>query len=155
MTVPIGVPSSAPISRAVRPRNAASSSARRCSSRQRRERGAQPLGLLAGDPPLLRRARGIDGVDEQLGRIDGLGPAQAGTVDRDVARDREQPGGHRPAPRVVRLGMPERAQERLLRGLLRLAAIAEDRQREPEHAALEPPHERSGGVGVTRPETGQ
>jgi len=51
--------------------------------------------------------------------------------------------------------MPPGAQERLLRGLLRLAAIAQDRQREPEHAALEAPYERRGGVGVTRPETGQ
>ena len=139
LTVPIGVPSSAPISLAV----------------QRRERGVQPLGLLARDPPLLRRARGIDGVREQVRRVDRLGPAQAGAVDRDVARDREQPRRHRAAPRVVGLGMPPGAQERLLRGLLRLAAVAEDRQREPEHAALEPPHEHRGDVGVTRPETGQ
>jgi len=61
----------------------------------------------------------------------GTGPsataADAPPIDGDVPHDRQEPGQHRAAPRVVASGITPGAHERLLRDVLRRPGVPDDR----------------------------
>ena len=96
-------------------------------------------------------------VSEGAAEGDGERPPTEGTqpIDGAVAGDGQQPGRHRPASRVVGGGVPPCPHEALLGRFLRGGAIAEDRERQPEHPALEAPDEVGGCIGIARPEPGE
>ena len=93
------------------------------------------------------------GVADRV-RVERLGALRAQVVDRQVAGDREQPGGDAAAAGVVVAGVAPGAGERLLGDLLGDGGVADHAHREPEHARLEAAHERGRGGCVPRGESG-
>src|SRR6185312_8128443 len=119
--------------------------------RQRPDGRAELVAGLRRDGGVLRRLARQHVL--QLQRVDRDRPPGARRVDRQVVRDRGQPGPHGPAARVEEGRVPPGPLERLLRHVLGEGRIAQHGQRDPEHRALEPAHEGDRQLGVPRCET--
>jgi hypothetical protein len=88
----------------------------------------------------------------QVERLDALDPDD---VDGEVARDRNEPGQHPAATRIVRAGVSPRPYEGLLRDILGDALVAHDGQHQAVDASLEATRERGRSIGVAGGKTGQ
>ena len=153
LAVPTGIASISPISRAVKPNSAASSRARRWSAGSAPSESRSSRVPESGDRVRRRRPHRALGVADRV-RVQRLGALRPQVVDREVAGDREQPGGDPPAARVVGAGVAPRAHEGLLCDLLRDRGVADHAHGEPVHARLEPPHECGRGLRVPGGEPG-
>ena len=105
--------------------------------------------VRAGDLVLDRDLRG-----DHL-RIDGIEALHPGHVDRQVASDREQPGGDPALAGVVVARVPVDAREGLLGDLLRDRGLADDRQGESEDPPLKAAHEGGRRARVTGRKAGE
>lgn len=81
--------------------------------------------------------------------------SRSGARDGEVAGDRQQPGGHSAAARVIRARVLPGAHECLLRHILGDPLVADDRDDEAVDPRLEAPYEGRRGVRVARCQTGQ
>ena len=123
---------------------------------QFRELDAEPAELVGILGCLLGvdvRRRGEE-LAEEIG-IEGHRVAHAHRVDREVAGDREEPGGDRGPPRVVGRRMTPRALERDLGDVVGERRIAGHGDGQPEDPTLEPPDEHHGRVPLLEPDRGE
>ena len=98
---------------------------------------------------VIGRVLGTHQIDKDvIVWIDRRGTADAKRIDRQVPRDRERPGRHRPPSSVEHHGVAEDSDEGLLGYVLCETGIADDADRQPEQPVLVPPHEYQAGLLV-------
>ena len=151
LTVPSGMPSASAISRAVSPRKYARAKQPPLGVRERRERAHRGVALehhrLLVDPRPLRHL-----VDQDERRAGDAGLA-AEPIDRQVVRDRHEPG-RQPSPVGVEpRRLAPRGQEDVLGELLGRLAGAEQAHAERVHRPSEPRVDRADRDVVTGQES--
>ena len=142
LAVPKGIASAWLISRAVKPYKAARTRARRCSLGRRDSavltRSVSSVTVAAssgiGREPVGPRRSGL------VGRR--AGHPSSESVHRQVASDRQHPGGHGAAASIVGAGSAPGSDQRFLGDFLGLVRIAHDGPGQPVGAALIAAHKR-------------
>ena len=81
-------------------------------------------------------------------RIDRGATPRSQHVDGQVVSDSHEPRPHRAPSRIVRVGLPPRALERLLGDVFSQSLVADNLVGGPEYGPLEPPDEHTRELGL-------
>jgi hypothetical protein len=125
-------------------------------SRSLISRAVQPVGLVGDACRVLwhRTVRRLIQEDRGL-EVNWLSLCSPERVHGQVSCDREHPGGHRTAARVVGVSLTPCPDQRLLGDLLGLGRIPRDASGQPVDTALIPPHKRLRRTWVPLAKSGQ